>query len=255
MKQKLRTLIVGTTTGVLTITTIRPSVEHLEGADLADRVRTELGPLVKGLDLPRMHVMAEGAVVLLHGDVASVEQAEQIEDVVGRIAGVDIVESHLHVGLIAGDSRPSEGHAHEPQSEMLRSLLATAESIGIEEAVAPSAVRGTLQAVLNQIPPDERAQLENHFPHDVRAFVGARRWLGIRAKHWKTELALDAAAAMRGGITLADAQVLVPAVIGVVRRYVPEEDAGVEATLHRYIRDLWDVSIDPNFTAAAAVPT
>ena len=107
-------------------------------------------------------------------------------------------------------------------------------------------MRGTLHALLNQIPPEERAQLEGHFPHDVRALVDARRLIGENARHWKTELGLDAAAALRGGITVDDAEVLVPAVIGVVRRFVPEEDADVEATLHRRIRELWDVSVDPN---------
>ncbi len=245
-EKKLRTLIVGTVSGVLTVTTIKPVVDHPEGADLADRVRTELGPLVKELDLPRIHVMAEGTVVLLHGDVGSVHQAEQIEDAVARLPGVSVVESHLHVGLLPGDSRPSDGHAHAPRSEMLTALLGAAESIGISGEPAVSAVRGTLNAVMNQIPPDEREQLEGHFPKDVRAFINARRLIGENAKHWKTELGLDAAAALRGGITVDDAEVLVPAVIGVVRRFVPEEDADVEATLHRRISELWDVSVDPN---------
>ena len=246
IEKKLRTLIVGTVNGVLTVTTIRQAVDHPEGADLADRVRSELGPLVKELDLPRIHVMAEQSVVLLHGDVGSVEQAERIEDAVARLPGVSVVESHLHVGLLPGDSRPSEGQAHAPRSEMLTALLATAESIGITGDPAVAAIRGTLNAVMNQITPDERVQLVGHFPKDVRTFANARRLIGENAKHWKTELALDAAAALRGGITVDDAEVLVPAVIGVVRRFVPEEDADVEATLHRRIRELWDVSVDPN---------
>ncbi len=244
--KKLRTLIVGTVTGVLTVTTIRESVDHPEGPDLADRVRTELGPLVKELDLPRIHVMAEGTVVLLHGDVGSVAEAERIEDAVARLPGVSVVESHLHVGLLPGDSRPSDGHAHPERSEMLGALMATAESIGISGAPAAAAVRGTLNAVLNQIPQNERTQLEGHFPKDVRAFARARRLIGEDARHWKTELALDAASSLRGGISIEDAEVLVPAVIGVVRRFVPEEDADVEATLHRRIRELWDMSVDPN---------
>jgi uncharacterized protein (DUF2267 family) len=111
---------------------------------------------------------------------------------------------------------------------------------------ATAAIRGTLNAVLSQIPPGERDQLVGHFPKDVRALVNARRVIGESSRHWRTELALDVAAAWRGGITVDDAQVLVPAVIGVVRRFVPEEDADVEATLKRRIKDLWDVSVDPN---------
>jgi Uncharacterized conserved protein (DUF2267)/BON domain len=244
--KKLRTLIIGTTTGVLTITTIRQVVDRPEGPDLADRVRTSLGPLLHALDLPRVHVMAEGSVVLLHGDVSSVTDAECIEDRVARIPGVSTVESHLHVGLLPGDSRPSAGHDGAPQSAMLIALLATAEAIGITGSPARAAVRGTLNAVLSQIPPGERVQLVEHFPNDVRALVNARRVIGETERHWRTELALDVAAAWRGGITVDDAQVLVPAVIGVVRRFVPEEDADVEATLKRRIKDLWDMSVDPN---------
>ena len=129
---------------------------------------------------------------------------------------------------------------------MLTALLATAESVGITGESAAAAVSGTLNAVMNQVPPDERLQLVGHFPKDVRTFANARRLIGENAEHWKTELGLDAAAALRGGITVDDAEVLVPAVIGVVRRFVPEEDANVEATLHRRIRELWDVSVDPN---------
>ncbi len=249
--KKPQTLIVGTTTGVLTITTIRHLVGHPEGPDLADRVRTALGPLTHALDVPRIHVMAEGAVVLLHGDVGSVHDAECIEDQAARIPGVLIVESHLHVGLLPGDSRPSDGGDGAPRSEMLTALLATAEAIGIIGPPAVAAVRGTLNAVLAQIPPGERDQLVAHFPKDVRVIVKARRVIGERGKRWRTELALDVAAAWSGGITVDDAQVLVPAVIGVVRRFVPEEDADIEATLKRRIKELWDVSVDPNAPTGA----
>ncbi len=242
---KLRTVIVGTTSGVLTVTTIRSVVDHPEGPDLADRVRTALGPLVQALDLPRIHVMAEGAMVLLHGDVGSISDAECIEDRVALIPGVERVESHLHIGLLPGDSLPSDGH-REQRSEMLTSLLAAAESIGISGSPGLAAASGTLNAVLAQIPANERAQLVGHFPSDVRGLVKTRRSIGESAKHWGTELALDVAAAWRGGISVADAEVLVPAIIGVVRRFVPEEDSDVEATLKSRIRDLWDIAVDPN---------
>lgn len=244
MDKRPQTLIVATTTGVLTITTIKQV--GAEGPDLADRVRTALGPLTHALDVPRVHVMAEGAVVLLHGDVGSVNDAECIEDEAARISGVLLVESHLHVGLLPGDARPSDGHDGAPHSEMLTALLATARAIGITGSPAVAAARGTLNAVLAQIPPGERDHLVGHFPKDVRTLVNVRRVIGESGKHWRTELALDVAAAWRGGITVEDAQVLVPAVIGVVRRFVPEEDADVEATLKHRIKDLWDVSVDPN---------
>lgn len=79
---------------------------------LADRIRSELGGLEKRRDLPHVHVMVEDHVALLHGDVATQDDARAIEDAVADVSGVKGVESHLHVGLIEGDTRPSEGRSH-----------------------------------------------------------------------------------------------------------------------------------------------
>jgi len=74
---------------------------------LADRIRSTLGPLEKRLDIPRVHVMAAEHVVTLHGDVASQNDAQQIEQAVARVPGVRRVDSKLHVGLLKSDTRPS----------------------------------------------------------------------------------------------------------------------------------------------------
>lgn len=76
---------------------------------LADRIRSSLGPIEKRLDLPRIHVMVEKHVALLHGDVATTDDAEELVAAVERVPGVAGVESRLHVGLLPGDTRPSEG--------------------------------------------------------------------------------------------------------------------------------------------------
>lgn len=76
---------------------------------LADRIRSMLGPIEKRLDLPRIHVMVEKHVALLHGDVTTEAEAGELVAVVERVPGVTGVESHLHVGLLPGDTRPSEG--------------------------------------------------------------------------------------------------------------------------------------------------
>jgi hypothetical protein len=86
----------------------------VDDATLADRVRSSLGPLEKRLDVPRVHVMVEKHTVLLHGEVASSNDAEQIEMAALAVAGVEGVESYLHVGLVASDTRPSEGHRSRP---------------------------------------------------------------------------------------------------------------------------------------------
>jgi len=83
-----------------------------EGPLLADRVRSSLGPLEHRLDIPHLHVMAEGHDVLLHGDVASEDQVGTLVEATRRVPGVAEVRSHLHVGLLPGDTRPSAGHDH-----------------------------------------------------------------------------------------------------------------------------------------------
>jgi osmotically-inducible protein OsmY len=77
---------------------------------IADRVRSSIGSLLTELDTPRIHVMAEGSKVLLHGDIISQEARERVEEVVRRVPGVETIESFLRVGLLPGDSRPSNGH-------------------------------------------------------------------------------------------------------------------------------------------------
>ena len=77
---------------------------------LADRIRSELGGLEKKLDLPHIHVMVENHVALLHGEVSTGSDIEEIEKAVASVSGVKGLKSHLRVGLIGGDTRPSEGH-------------------------------------------------------------------------------------------------------------------------------------------------
>ncbi len=231
--------IISATVSVSTIGIPRPT-----DRDLADHVRSLMGTMVKQMDLPRIHVMAEGSRVLLHGDVVTTEDAERIEQFVIGLDDVDSVESHLHVGLLPSDTRPSK--AVPEQSKMMAALLDAPVAIGIEEGAPSScAAWGALSAILEQIPPNERRHIIAHFPNDVVTFIKPRRHLGDEGIHWKTELALDAAAAIRGGITLADARVLVPLIIGVLRVFVPEEDHDVQASLHTHLKELWAVSTSP----------
>ncbi len=81
----------------------------VDGTVLADRVRSTLGPLEHRLDIPRVHVMADGHDVILHGDVGSEEQLRAVLDATGAIPGVEHVRSHLRVGFVPGDTRPSAG--------------------------------------------------------------------------------------------------------------------------------------------------
>jgi hypothetical protein len=74
---------------------------------LADRIRSKIGPLEHKLDIPRIHVMVQDHVAILHGEVDLRTKAAALEWAVRRVSGVKDVESHLHVGLAPGDTRPS----------------------------------------------------------------------------------------------------------------------------------------------------
>lgn len=52
---------------------------------LADRLRSALGPLEKRLDLPRLHVMVEEGVALLHGAVGTSEEEAAIIAAAGDV--------------------------------------------------------------------------------------------------------------------------------------------------------------------------
>ncbi|MEX2032446.1 MAG: BON domain-containing protein, partial [Dehalococcoidia bacterium] len=99
---------------------------------LADRIRSSLGSLEKRLDLPRIHVMVDDHVAILHGEIPAATDAAAIERAVSDITGVCGVESYLHVGLGAEETRPSAGRAQAAAtpSPALRELLEAAERAG-----------------------------------------------------------------------------------------------------------------------------
>ncbi len=229
--------VVQTTFSTVTITEIRiVAPRHVEGLDLADRVRSALGPMVKALDLPRIHVMAEGDRILLHGDVATEDDAERIEAALSGVADVGEIESHLHVGLIPGDTRPSGAYADD--SEMYAALLRVAKKAHLRATPARVAITGALLSVLEMIPSSERTQVVAHFPADVKKLVTARRG-GKPRFDARTSVQLEVAAALRGGTSLEKAHIIVPGVISVIRTFVPEEDQDVQATLAHHLRTYW----------------
>ena len=229
--------VVQATFSTVTITEIRiVPPRHIEGLDLADRVRSALGPLVKTLDLPRIHVMAEGDRILLHGDVATDDDAERIEAALASVADVGEIESHLHVGLIPGDTRPSGAHADD--SEMYAALLRVAKKANLRATPARVAITGALLSVLDMIPSGERTHVVAHFPADVKQLVTARHRRKSRVDA-HTSVQLEVVAALRGGTSLEKAHIMVPGVISVIRTFVPEEDQDVQATLTHHLRTYW----------------
>ena len=207
---------------------------------LADRVRSAIGPLEKRLDLPRIHVMVDDHVAILHGDVPDDDDAGAIQHAVLRVSGVTGVVSHLHLGLIPGDTRPSEGAAvTPPPSDAWRALMETARDAGAGDAPV-AAVHAVLCGLMDRLPEGERAQVLAHLPADVRALVGPERPAGERAPRLKTLAQFVAAVTAVGGIDARRAEAITRAVLATLRGLVQEEAHDVAAVLPGELRELWE---------------
>jgi len=214
----------------------------VEDRVLADRVRSALGPLEHSLDIPRVHVMAEGHDVLVHGDVASDEQAATLVEAVRRIPGVQGVESHLHVGLFPGDTRPSEGAEHHAASRALTAVLAAAHGGGALPGSERSAARAVLSTFAAQLPRGERRHFLLHLPEDLRMLGEEPRPRG--AGHPHVRRLEDFVSAV--GLPPAEREQqedIIESVLGAVREFVPEEALDVAAVLAPELRQLWKTAI------------
>jgi uncharacterized protein (DUF2267 family) len=212
---------------------------------LADRIRSVLGPLEKRLDVPHVHVMVEDHVVLLHGVVPTEACAEEIEEAVGAMGGVRGVESYLHLGLGANDTRPSAGrqaHEREPSAAKQR-LLDAATGAGVDDAAALPVVRAILATFAERLPTAERDQVAVHLPADVRAlFVAPRRHRHTKPARRVGELIAN----ISGSLTLVPLDVAVHAtraVLETLHALVPDEAADVAAVLPARIRQLWQPEV------------
>lgn len=212
---------------------------HVIDNVLADRIRSSLGPVEKRLDLPHIHVMVEDHVALLHGEVSSSEDVDELERAVMAVSGVTGVESYLHVGLTSGDTRPSAGRSVHPPSAALRRLLDTAIGAGVDPGSAQRVVRGILATFADRLPVGERDHVATHLPVDVRPMFSpprrARRTAPPRTVH---EL-VAGLAATTGELPRDKAQRVTTAVIEVLRELVPEEAGDVGAVLPPELRALW----------------
>jgi uncharacterized protein (DUF2267 family) len=206
---------------------------------LADRIRSSLGPLEKRLDIPRVHVMVEDHVAIVHGEVPGEHEASAVEHAIMRISGVAGVESHLHRGLVLGDTRPSLGADSQPPSDALRTLLDAARESGAGPD-ATAAVHAVLCGFTDRIPEGERLQLFAHLPADVRALTGPRR-RGARPPRLKTLPQLVAAVSAEGA-SPETAYGTTVAVVAALRALVPEEQRDVAAVLPAELRELWQTT-------------
>jgi uncharacterized protein (DUF2267 family) len=217
------------------VSTPDPNVDDLT---LGDRVRSSLGPLEKRLDLPHVHVLVEDHVVLLHGEVVNDSDAEAIEEAVLSVSGVRGIESYLHVGLVSGDTRPSEGAGEDLRSPALAALLDAARAGGAGKH-AVVAVRATLAVLADRLPDGEREHVLAHLPADVRTLFKAPR--RSRRQHLvRSARELVAAVVNEGqGVPTDRAEAIVEAIIGRFRTLIPEEAADIAAVLPPDLRALW----------------
>ena len=207
---------------------------------IADRVRSAVGPIEKRLDLPRIHVTVEDHIVILHGDVSDDDDAGAIQHAVMRVSGVNGVVSHLHLGLIPGDTRPSEGAAvSPPPSDALRALLDAAREAGAGDLPGAS-VHAVLCGFMDRLPEGEGGQVLAHLPADVRALAGPVHPPGERAPRLKTFAQLVAAVTAVGGIEPQHADAITRAVLATLRGLVHEEAQDVAAVLPAELRELWE---------------
>ena len=138
-----------------------------------------------------------------------------------------------------GGSAMSGNSETNGPSPMLAELVAGAEGLGLHGNPGRAAIWGTLTAILEQVPLAHRRELVTHFPDDVFALFEPRPVVAEADIHVETEIELEADAALRGGISLEEAVELVPEVIRVLRRFIPDEDGTVRAELPPRLRTLW----------------
>ena len=211
---------------------------------LADRVRSELGPIEKRLDVPHVHVLVNDHTATLHGEVPSWQTADRIVSSVSRVSGIQAVESHLHVGLGHGDTRPSEGHLHAGASHALRDLLDAAVRGGAPREQAVVSVRAVLSAFVDRIPLPERDHMLAHLPADVRPLATSLRRVGKPSRvRTVPQLVADITArGTPGGMGVApDREALITeSVLAALRRLVPEEADDIAAVLPSELRTFWN---------------
>ncbi len=209
---------------------------------LTQRVRSALGPVEKELDLPRVHVMVDDGLAILHGEVSESGDVWQLERGALRVPGVRGVESYLHCGLSKGTTRPSTGHLEAAirPSPARAALVDAARGAGVSDHDAPRVARAVLAAFTDRIPADEREQLLAHLPADARQFAGPPRHHGNTTSRARTVAELAATVSTAGALTAEHAAAATRAVIACLRCLVPEEADDVAAVLPPDLRALWN---------------
>jgi uncharacterized protein (DUF2267 family) len=200
---------------------------------LADRIRSQIGPLEHSLDTPRVHVMVEHDVAILHGDVPTIEARRVIETAVRGVDGVRGVVSHLNVGLLSGDTRPSDAET-EP-SHARRRLVAAARRAAGGDATADVATDAVLRAFGATLSPRARRRITSHLPADVALHLEPLGAGPITSLESLYGMVADACAAPAAHVPW-----IVSAVLTELRSLVPGEVGAVAQQLRGDLRHEWE---------------
>lgn len=205
---------------------------------LAQRIRSQLGPLERRLDVPRLNITVHEHIVELRGVVGTRRQAETLIRAIQGISGVDGVLSFLHVGYGPGDTTPSQGRRHQPPSQAWLDLMGSVRELGEEERTAAALATAIVATLLDVLPPSERDHMRVHLPTDVRNRVDNLVRIGKPPRPTTTDefvtSVTDVFAVPRGTAEMATRQVL-----ATLQDLVPEETADVAAVLPRGLKELW----------------
>lgn len=202
---------------------------------VAERVRADLGPVTKALDLPHVHVHVERHVAILHGEVGTPEEARAVEAAAREVPGVAGVESHLHVGFVPGDTRPSAGRQPSPQ---LHRLVEAARRHGGGDATAPVAVGAVLGTFASALPDRALERIRSHVSPDVAALLAVPRRSGDVRIVVSVDQLVDVLCDT-GLVSEQHAEHVLTHVLAELRAILPEDADALAGALPAAIRPLW----------------
>jgi uncharacterized protein (DUF2267 family) len=208
-------------------------------SELADHVRSALGVLVRSLDVPRVHVMAERGVVVLHGDVPDADVEAALVDAAAKVPGVEGVVSKLHRGLLEGDSRPSAARV-EP-SLARRQLVDAAVRHGGGEITAERAVAAVLAALAAELGPTVTARVRSHVAEDVAVLLDPSPTGRVPGADDDTGIFYERIAAA-GAMPERHIPWVATGVLTALRALVPDDADAIEGALSPALAHLWAAS-------------
>lgn len=217
---------------------------HVGDGVLTQRVRSQLGPVERRLDVPRLHVTVHDHIVELRGVVGTERQAETLIEAVRDVAGVHGVLSFLHIGYGPGDTRPSEGRMHRAPSGAWRDLVGSVRELDEDDTTAEAVATAVLVHLLDTLPAGEGDHLRSHLPADVRDHIDGFVHIGqpapARSAQEFITAVVDSAHVRRDTAEMATRQVF-----ATLQQLVPEETADITATLPGDLKDLWRTPVAP----------